>query len=148
MPTPAFASPIRSALQISGAALTALLCTAGCSDTADNGGQQTTSAGIMDISGLLDSGGLDTAAVDTSKNNDTDPPPELPGLDVQGNGSDSGVGDTNSQDADGGAKAGLELLYDAALITGGFPVESPKDFAGRIYAMVGAAVGGGEKKEE
>ena len=51
-------------------------------------------------------------------------------------------------DADGGAKAGLELLYDAALITGGFPVESPKDFAGRIYAMVGAAVGGGEKKEE
>ena len=38
------------------------------------------------------------------------------------------------------AASAVELLYDAALVTGGFAVESPRDFAGRIYSMIGAAV--------
>ena len=38
------------------------------------------------------------------------------------------------------ARAAVELLYDAALVTSGFAVESPKAFAGRIYEMIGAAV--------
>ena len=38
------------------------------------------------------------------------------------------------------AVAAVELLYDAALVTSGFAVESPKAFAGRIYSMIEAAV--------
>jgi heat shock protein beta len=38
------------------------------------------------------------------------------------------------------ARSAVELLYDAALVTSGFAVESPKAFAGRIYDMIGAAV--------
>ena len=33
-----------------------------------------------------------------------------------------------------------ELMYDTALVTSGFTIDSPKDFAQRIYAMVGLAV--------
>ena len=52
-------------------------------------------------------------------------------------------------DADG--KKAVELLYDAALVTSGFTVESPREFASRIFDMIGLAVGngeGGEGKEE
>ena len=38
------------------------------------------------------------------------------------------------------AASAVELLYDAALVTGGFAVESPRDFAGRIYDMIATAV--------
>ena len=38
------------------------------------------------------------------------------------------------------ARAAVELLFDAALVTSGFAVESPKAFAGRIYEMIGKAV--------
>ena len=31
-------------------------------------------------------------------------------------------------------------MYDTALVTSGFTVESPKEFAARIYNMVGLAV--------
>ena len=44
-----------------------------------------------------------------------------------------------SGDKETAAKA-VELLYDAALVTGGFAVESPREFAGRIYAMIESAV--------
>ncbi|KAK9839204.1 hypothetical protein WJX81_001136 [Elliptochloris bilobata] len=40
-----------------------------------------------------------------------------------------------------GAKAMAELLYDTALVTSGFSVDSPKDFAARIFSMMGLAVG-------
>lgn len=33
-----------------------------------------------------------------------------------------------------------ELMYDTALVTSGFSIESPKEFAARIYNMVGLAV--------
>ncbi|EIE19325.1 heat shock protein Hsp90 [Coccomyxa subellipsoidea C-169] len=39
-----------------------------------------------------------------------------------------------------GAKAVAELMYDTALVTSGFTVESPREFAARIYNMVGLAV--------
>ena len=48
---------------------------------------------------------------------------------------------TGSFDADG--KKAVELLYDAALVTSGFTVESPREFASRIFDMIGLAVGGG-----
>jgi heat shock protein beta len=44
-------------------------------------------------------------------------------------------------DTDKAAKA-VELLFDAALVTGGFAVDSPREFAGRIYDMIESAVGG------
>ncbi|CAL8468307.1 g7847 [Coccomyxa elongata] len=47
--------------------------------------------------------------------------------------------DRLDSDADG-AKAVAELMYDTALVTSGFTVESPKEFAARIYNMVGLAV--------
>lgn len=31
-------------------------------------------------------------------------------------------------------------MYDTALVTSGFSIDSPKEFAARIYAMVGLAV--------
>ena len=31
-------------------------------------------------------------------------------------------------------------MYDTALVTSGFTIDSPKEFAQRIYAMVGLAV--------
>jgi heat shock protein beta len=34
-----------------------------------------------------------------------------------------------------------ELLYDTALVTSGFSVDSPRDFAARIFSMMGLAVG-------
>ena len=53
----------------------------------------------------------------------------------------------NEFDADG--KKAVELLYDAALVTSGFTVESPREFASRIFDMIGLAVGeGGEVKRE
>lgn len=36
------------------------------------------------------------------------------------------------------AKATAELLYETALVTSGFNVESPKDFASRIYSLIAA----------
>ena len=53
----------------------------------------------------------------------------------------------NEFDADG--KKAVELLYDAALVTSGFTVESPREFASRIFDMIGLAVGeggGGSKR--
>ena len=38
------------------------------------------------------------------------------------------------------AQAIAELMYDTALVTSGFSIDSPKEFAARIYAMVGLAV--------
>jgi HSP90 family molecular chaperone len=32
----------------------------------------------------------------------------------------------------------IALLYDAALLTGGYPIESPKAFASRIYSIMAA----------
>lgn len=49
-------------------------------------------------------------------------------------------------DADG--KKAVELLYDAALVTSGFTVESPREFASRIFDMIGLAVGNGGNGEE
>jgi hypothetical protein len=126
MPTRAFASPIRPALQISCAALTALFCTSACSDAADNGGQQTTSAGTMDISGLLDSGGLDTSVGDNSSSNDANPQAELPGLDALGNGSDSGGSDAGPKDADSSAKDASDVAAGSDF---GKPCKSDTDCA-------------------
>lgn len=39
------------------------------------------------------------------------------------------------------SQAMAELLYDTALVTSGFSVDSPKDFAARIFSMMGLAVG-------
>ena len=36
----------------------------------------------------------------------------------------------------------MEALYDAAAVTSGFEVESPKAFAARIYDLIGLAAGG------
>jgi heat shock protein beta len=43
----------------------------------------------------------------------------------------------------GAAKAIAELLYETALVTSGFDVESPKDFASRIYSLIAGGAGGG-----
>jgi len=43
--------------------------------------------------------------------------------------------------ARGRAQAMAELLYDTALVTSGFSVDSPRDFAARIFSMMGLAVG-------
>lgn len=43
--------------------------------------------------------------------------------------------------APGHPQAMAELLYDTALVTSGFSVDSPKDFAARIFSMMGLAVG-------
>jgi heat shock protein beta len=37
----------------------------------------------------------------------------------------------------------VALLYDAAALTGGFNIESPKDFAARVYGMMAGGGGGG-----
>lgn len=37
-------------------------------------------------------------------------------------------------------QAVAELMYDTALVTSGFTVDNPKEFAARIYSMVGRAV--------
>jgi heat shock protein 90kDa beta len=41
-------------------------------------------------------------------------------------------------------KQQIELLYDAACLTGGFAIEAPKDFAARVYAMMAGSSGGSE----
>lgn len=38
------------------------------------------------------------------------------------------------------AQAVAELMYDTALVTSGFSVDNPREFAQRIYSMVGLAV--------
>ena len=38
------------------------------------------------------------------------------------------------------AQAVAELMYDTALVTSGFSVDDPREFAQRIYSMVGLAV--------
>lgn len=40
-------------------------------------------------------------------------------------------------------KEQISLLYDAALLTGGYPIESPKAFADRIYSIMGGSDGEG-----
>lgn len=40
------------------------------------------------------------------------------------------------------AKDQVVLLFEAASLTGGFQVDSPKDFAARIYALMGGSSGG------
>lgn len=40
------------------------------------------------------------------------------------------------------AKEQVQLLYEAALLAGGFMIESPKDFAARIYSMMEQGSGG------
>lgn len=42
----------------------------------------------------------------------------------------------------------IELLHDAAALTGGFAVEAPKDFANKIYSMLAGGNGGDEKPKE
>lgn len=37
-------------------------------------------------------------------------------------------------------QAVAELMYDTALVTSGFSVDNPREFAQRIYSMVGLAV--------
>ncbi len=37
-------------------------------------------------------------------------------------------------------QAVAELMYDTALVTSGFSVDDPREFAQRIYSMVGLAV--------
>ncbi len=40
------------------------------------------------------------------------------------------------------AQSTIELLYDTAILTSGFSVDSPKDFANRIYGMMNLVAGG------
>jgi len=40
---------------------------------------------------------------------------------------------------DSGAKSMVDLMYETALLTSGFSVESPKEFASRVYEMISAA---------
>lgn len=35
----------------------------------------------------------------------------------------------------------VDLMYHTALLTSGFDVESPKDYAQQVYSMMGAALG-------
>lgn len=35
----------------------------------------------------------------------------------------------------------VDLMYHTALLTSGFDVESPKDYAQQVYAMMGTALG-------
>jgi len=42
----------------------------------------------------------------------------------------------------------VELLYDAASLTGGFSVESPKDFAAKIYSMMSSSNRDGYNEKE
>ena len=44
--------------------------------------------------------------------------------------------------ADAEGQAMVDLLYETALITSGFEVESPKDYASRVYDMISSAAGG------
>ena len=55
--------------------------------------------------------------------------------------------DGKSGEFDAAGQRAVELLYDAALVTSGFTVESPREFASRIFDMIGLAVGSeGAKK--
>jgi hypothetical protein len=45
-------------------------------------------------------------------------------------------------------QAVAELMYDTALVTSGFTVENPKEFASRIYSMVGMAVSAASSEPE
>lgn len=45
-------------------------------------------------------------------------------------------------DSDSNAEAMTELLYETSLLTSGFSVDSPKDFAKRIYGMMSGLSGG------
>jgi heat shock protein beta len=40
-----------------------------------------------------------------------------------------------------GAPDQVKLLFEAACLTGGFNIESPKDFAARIYTIMGSGSG-------
>ena len=41
-----------------------------------------------------------------------------------------------SSPGDGAASEAVQLMYETALLTSGFNVESPADFAGRIFALM------------
>ena len=45
--------------------------------------------------------------------------------------------------ADQEGQAMVDLLYETALITSGFEVESPKDYASRVYDMISSAAAAG-----
>ena len=45
--------------------------------------------------------------------------------------------------ADQEGQAMVDLLYETALITSGFEVESPKDYATRVYDMISSAAAAG-----
>jgi molecular chaperone HtpG len=47
---------------------------------------------------------------------------------------------------DPGAKDLVGLLHDVAMLTSGFNIEDPSDFAGRIHKMIrlGLSIGGGD----
>jgi HSP90 family molecular chaperone len=40
------------------------------------------------------------------------------------------------------AKEIVALMYDTAMLTSGFDVESPKDYANKVYDMMGMALSG------
>ena len=46
----------------------------------------------------------------------------------------------SSADSQLRVQAMTQLLYDAALVTSGFVVESPKDFGNRIYGLMGSVL--------
>lgn len=46
------------------------------------------------------------------------------------------------------AKDQIELLFDAATLTGGFTVDAPREFAARIYALMGGSSGSEPSKSD